>query len=79
MKRSNNMKHSFKLKNLGCAACALRMEEGINKIPGIKNARVNFITSKLSFDADSEENIDTLLSQIQKTLSGIKSECKIAI
>ncbi len=71
------MKYSFKLKGLGCAACALRMEETLNKIPGVKNAKINFIMSKLSFDAEDENNMDELLKQIQKALSGVERECKI--
>ncbi|MDO5021928.1 MAG: heavy-metal-associated domain-containing protein [Eubacteriales bacterium] len=70
------MKYSFKLKNLGCAACAARMESKINKIPNVSNAKINFIMGKLSFESD-EKDISALVQQIQKTISGIESACKI--
>ena len=33
--KGENMKKSFKLENLDCAACAAKMEEAIKKVPGI--------------------------------------------
>ena len=34
------MKKSYKLENLGCANCAARMEDAINKIDGVTKAQV---------------------------------------
>ena len=46
------MKKRFKLEDLCCANCAAKMEAGIKKIDGVHDATVNFLTQKLSVDAD---------------------------
>ncbi|MBE6550871.1 MAG: heavy-metal-associated domain-containing protein [Ruminococcaceae bacterium] len=70
------MKKSFKLENLGCAHCALKMEEAIKKIKGVDNASVNFIMQKLTIES-SEEISESLLSEAQKAISRIERHCVI--
>lgn len=41
------MKCSYNIKNLDCANCAKRIEDGLNKDEFIENASVNFATSKV--------------------------------
>ena len=41
------MKKKFILKGLDCADCAAKMERAINKLDGVKEATVNFMTQKL--------------------------------
>ena len=50
------MKIKLYLKNLGCAACALKIERKAAKLEGVKNASLNFITSRLLLEvADGME------------------------
>ncbi len=70
------MKKIFKLDNLGCANCALKMENSIKKIKGVKNASVNFIMQKLTIESD--ENIsDAMIEEAQKVISKIERHCVI--
>ncbi len=48
------MKKQFKVKNLDCANCAAKLENGIKKLGGVKNVSVNFMTQKLTLEADDE-------------------------
>ena len=48
------MKKKFKMENLDCANCAAKMEVAINKIPGVKEATVSFMTQKLVIEADDD-------------------------
>ena len=41
------MKKKFKMENLDCANCAAKMETAINKIAGVKEATVSFMTQRL--------------------------------
>ncbi len=70
------MKKRFKLENLDCADCANKMENEINKLPGIEKATINFMTAKLTVEAPDEQ-FDTLLPQISKVISRIEPDCKI--
>ena len=48
------MKKKFKMENLDCANCAAKMETAINKIPGVKEATVSFMTQRLVIEADDD-------------------------
>lgn len=63
------MKKTFKLGGLGCANCAAKIENGISKLDGVKNASVNFVTTKLIIEAEDdkmESIIETAKSIIKK-------------
>lgn len=70
------MKKSFKLDQLGCADCAAKMETKINKLDGVNDAKVNFMFSKLTLDAD-DAKFDSIVDQAQQTISKIEPDCKI--
>lgn len=70
------MKKKFKLENLGCANCAAKMEADINKLEGVKEATISFMTQKLTIEAE-EELFDSVLEKAQKIISGYESDCRI--
>jgi len=39
---------SVKIKGMSCAACAARIQKAVGKMPGVKDASVNFATEKLN-------------------------------
>jgi Cu+-exporting ATPase len=46
-------KEGLKIDGMSCAACALRIEKNLGKLPGVKNATVNFATEKATVEFDS--------------------------
>ena len=48
------MKKRFQLTNLDCANCAAKMERAIQKLDGVHEATVSFMTQKLTLDADDD-------------------------
>ena len=46
------MKKVFALEDLDCANCAAKMEAGIKKLPGVKDASMSFMTQKLTLATD---------------------------
>lgn len=46
------MKKVFKICGIDCAACAADLERAINKLPEVKEAKISFITEKLTVEAD---------------------------
>ena len=70
------MKKVFKLQNLECAHCASKMEEGIGKLEGVENVRVNFLTQKLTLEAD-ERIFTSLVEEAAKIIRKIEPDCSI--
>ena len=70
------MKKSYKLENLGCANCAARMEDAINKIDGVERASVNFLTQRLAVEAD-ENRFEEIMDEIAKACRKVEPDCKI--
>jgi len=58
-------KYRYNINNLDCANCAKRIEDSLNKDKRLNNVIVNFSTSRLSFETDS--NIS--LNEINKLVS----------
>ncbi len=40
------------LEGMTCASCAMRIEKGLNKVPGVKDASVNFATEQATVTYD---------------------------
>lgn len=70
------MKKVFKLTDLDCANCAAKMESAIQKIDGVSNATISFITQKLTIEA-AEEDFESILLQAQKACKKIEPDCVI--
>ena len=70
------MKKKYKLEDLDCANCAAKMEEAINKIDGVNEASVSFLTEKLIVDAE-DDKFEAVLDEAQKIITKIHSTTKI--
>ena len=64
----------YTLENLGCAHCASKMEEKINRLDGVSSATISYPTKLLILDADEPES---LIEKIQEICSSIESEVKV--
>jgi copper chaperone CopZ len=67
------MKKSFRLEGLGCANCAAKMETAINKLDGVVEATVNFMTTKLVIEGE-EDKIPTILTEAEKIIKKIEPD-----
>ncbi|MEG1849895.1 MAG: cation transporter, partial [Oscillospiraceae bacterium] len=70
------MKKQWKLTDLDCAACAAKMEEAIRRIPGVTGANVNFITQRMTVDAD-DARFDEITREIVRVCKRIEPDCVI--
>ena len=70
------MKKVFKLENLDCAACASKMEEAIQKIEGVESGATNITTQKKKSEG-SNQNYDTIMTEIKKVCKKIEPDCTI--
>ena len=70
------VKKKYKLEGLECANCAAKMERAINKIEGVKEATVNFMTQKLIIEADNEK-MPTIIQEAERIIKSIESQVVI--
>ena len=49
------MKKVLKLEGLDCANCAAKIEAAVQKLPGVTAATVNFMTAKMTLEAQRED------------------------
>ena len=68
------MKKRYLIEDLCCANCAAKMEEHIRKIEGVHSANVNFLTQKLTLDAD-ESRLDSILDEAERIIKKIEPDC----
>ena len=70
------MKKVFAMEDLDCAHCAARMEEGIRKLPGVVEVSVNFLTQKLTLEAE-DAVFDKVLKEAVKICRRIEPDCTV--
>jgi len=64
----------YLLENLGCAHCAAKMEEKINKLPEVQHATITFATKQLAVITEHPEHIQ---EKLQDICASIESEVKV--
>ena len=66
------MKAVLKLEGLDCANCAAKIENEVQKIPGVEEATVTFMTQKMTIVApdDDIERIVEEATRLTKKLEG---------
>lgn len=70
------MKKVWKLKNLDCANCAAKMEDGIRRINGVNSATVSFMTQRLTIEC-GEEMLETIIAEAEQVIRKIEPDCSI--
>lgn len=66
-------KNTYKLANIDCASCALKIEDGVNHLDGVESCTMNYMFMKLIVNFDetliTEKEVE---ERIHKSLSGVK-------
>lgn len=70
------MKVKYILEDLDCANCAAKIEEEISKLDGVNSVNVSFISTKMTLEL-AEENVDEILSKIEKIVKKIEPDVKL--
>lgn len=66
-------KNIYKLSGIDCAACALKIEDGVNKLDGVHFSVMNYIYMKFNVEFDESIITDEEIEQgIHKSLSGVR-------
>ena len=72
------MKKTFKMIDLDCANCAAKMETAIKKIDGVSDASVNFMSQKMTIEAD-DARFDEIVKEAVKICKKVEPDCEIVV
>src|SRR6266849_1301495 len=54
------------LEGMTCASCAMRIEKGLNKVPGVKYASVNLATERADVTYDpAQTNVEQMVRSVE--------------
>ena len=70
------MKKACKLDEIACANCARELQEGLAKLEGVTTVSVNFMTQKLTLEADDAE-FDDVLDRVVDFTADAEPDCEI--
>ena len=70
------MKVKFKIKGIDCANCAAELERAIQKIDGVTEASLSFMTEKLVMEIEDDRK-DEVLKNLKKVVKKEESDCNI--
>lgn len=70
------MKMKFKIKGIDCANCAAELERAIQKIDGVTEASLSFMTEKLVMEIEDDRK-DEVLKNLKKVVKKEEADCTI--
>ncbi len=70
------MRKSYKLDEIDCANCALKLEDAIKKVDGVDDVRVNFMTQKLTLVA-ADDRFASVLDDVVALVAKVEPDCEV--
>ncbi len=72
------MKKIIKLEGLCCANCAAKIEEGVKKVDGVKEAALSFMTQRLTLEVD-DGKVDAVIEAARKIADKIEPDAEFKV
>ncbi len=63
---------------IDCANCASKMEEAVSKLEDVKNVNINYMTQKLTLEAD-DNKFDKVLETAIKVMKKIDDDVEVIV
>lgn len=70
------MKKTYQIE-VDCANCANKMEEAAKKTAGVKDAKVNFMTLKMSVEFMEGVDEKAVMAAVYKNCKRVEDDCEI--
>ncbi len=67
------MKKNYILEDLDCANCAVKIEDAVKNIEGVRECSVSFVTEKMIVEIDYEKE-EEIKKQIKKIVKKIEPD-----
>lgn len=72
------MKKTLKLTDLDCGHCAMKIEDAVRKLEGVKNVQVNFLAEKMILEAE-DDCFEQILTQAAAICHKVEPDCELHI
>ena len=72
------MRKRYRLVDLDCANCAAKMEAAIQKIEGVQDVTVSFLTQKMTIEAD-DSRFDEIMKEVAAVCRKVEPDCTIQL
>ena len=72
------MKKAFKRDEIDDANCACELQDGLAKLDGVTSVSVNFMTQKLTLEADDAE-FESVLQRVIDYTADAEPDCEIIL
>ena len=72
--KENSSKKVFVLEGLDCANCAAKVEKAVQNMNGIKSASVDFVSKKLTIEADNKNDLKNITSETKNLINKIEPD-----
>jgi Cd2+/Zn2+-exporting ATPase len=72
-----SVKKEYVLQKLNCAVCAQKMEEKIQKIPGVLSAQVDFLGRNMLLELGQEKDEIRIIEEATKIIESIEAQVKV--
>lgn len=72
------MRKIIKLEGLCCANCASKIETEVQKLEGVKNASLSFMTQRLTMEVD-ENQVEAVVEAARKAAYKIEPEAEFKV
>lgn len=72
------MKKVYRMEELDCANCARKMEDAIRKIEGVESVTINFLTQKMTLQAE-DSRFEEIVQQAAKLCRRVEPDCRIIL
>ncbi|MBE6740696.1 MAG: heavy-metal-associated domain-containing protein [Ruminococcaceae bacterium] len=70
------MKKTYNIE-VDCAACANKMEAAANKVDGVKEASVSFMTLKMNVEFEDGADEKAVMKKVLKACRKVERDCEI--
>ena len=70
------MKKTYKI-DVDCANCAQKMEEAANKVEGVQEASVSFMTLKMKVEFAEGADEKSVMEAVRKACKKGESDCEV--
>lgn len=70
------MKKVFKVQELDCANCAAKMERNAGKVAGVQSVSINFMTQKITLEAE-DDRFDAIVDEVEQVMKKVDKEVRI--
>ena len=61
------MKNKFKIKGIDCANCAAELERALQKVEGVEEVSISFMSERLVIECKEEEK-ESIMEEVRKVI-----------